>query len=136
MHLSRAETHICSGHNDKKIKVWNAKTREKLFQLDDAHSEPVSAVRFTPDERYIASASKDDSIKIWDIRQRKLLHSFENAQFRIGSYRTKLCVSNNSQYVICGTKDGHVVFYDLKLGACEDIIKNKHNASIVACEWF
>lgn len=33
MHISRSETHIVSGHNDGSIKVWNAKTKDRLFLL-------------------------------------------------------------------------------------------------------
>ena len=68
MHVSRSETQLFSGHNDCSIKVWNAKSKEPIFQINDAHADPVSCVRNTPDENYIVSMSKDDSIKIWDIR--------------------------------------------------------------------
>jgi WD40 repeat protein len=68
MHISRSEINMVSGHNDSSIKLWSTKSREKIFQIDEAHSEPVSCVRITPDELYIASMSKDDIIKIWDIR--------------------------------------------------------------------
>jgi len=124
MHISRSETNIVSGHNDCSIKVWNAKTKDMIYQLPDAHGDPVSCVRVTPDEQYIVSMAKDDSIKIWDIRMQKLLHNFESDHFKVGSIQNKLCVSPNSQYVVCGTKDGSIVFYDLKIGECESIIKD------------
>ena len=69
MHVSRSETYIVSGHNDCSIKAWNAKTKDSIFKIPDAHADPVSCVRVTPDENYIASTSKDDTIKIWDLRK-------------------------------------------------------------------
>ena len=36
--------------------------------FSDAHSEPVSSVKITPDGKYIVSTSQDSQIKVWDIR--------------------------------------------------------------------
>ena len=96
MHINRSETSLVTGHNDYSIRVWNVKTRESMFKFEDAHSEPVCCVRYTPDEQYICSTSKDNSIKIWDIRQQKLMHTFEHAQFTLGSTKSKFTISANS----------------------------------------
>jgi WD40 repeat protein len=96
MHISRSETYIATGHKDCSIRMWNAKTKESVFKLEDAHHDPVSCVRVTPDENYIVSTSKDDTIKVWDIRKQALLQTFEHEQFRLGSNNTKFCVSPNS----------------------------------------
>jgi len=69
MHLSRSEATLVSGHEDKSIRLWNAKTRESIYKFDEAHSDVVCCVRFTPDENYLVSASIDNTLKIWDIRQ-------------------------------------------------------------------
>jgi len=114
MHLSRSEQGIVTGHNDCSIRFWDAKTKlSNEFKLEDAHADPVSCVRITPDENYIVSTSKDDTIKVWDIRQQKLLHTFEHDKFKLGSNNSRLCVSPNSQYAICGTKDGGIFFLDI-----------------------
>ena len=44
----------------------------------DAHYEPVSSLKITPDELYIVSTSKDSTVKVWDIRQNKILFKFED----------------------------------------------------------
>lgn len=49
-HVSRSETYIVSGHKDTSIRVWNAKTRDSIFKLEDAHGDPVACVRMTPNE--------------------------------------------------------------------------------------
>jgi WD40 repeat protein len=135
MHVSRSETHVVSGHNDCSIKIWNSNTKEMIYQLADAHADPVSCVRVSADENCIVSMSKDDSIKIWDIRMQKLLHTFEHELFKVGSIQNKFCISPNSQYVVAGTKEGSIVFYDMKLGECEGIVKDQHKSQVIACEW-
>ena len=37
---------------------------------------------------------------------------------------------------MCGTKEGNIIFYDLKAGACEDIVRDQHKSQVVGCEWF
>ena len=122
MHISRSETNIGSGHKDGSIKVWDSKSKDQILKLEDAHSDPVACLRFTPEELYIVSTSRDDTIKVWDIRMRKMLHSFEHDIFKLGSHQNKLCVSPNGQYAVCGTKDGALIFFDIKKGECVDII--------------
>lgn len=95
MHVARSETNFVTGHTDS-IKMWSAKTRDLIFTLADAHTQPVCCAKFTQDERYIASTSKDSILKIWDVRQRKLLHEFQNEKFKIASNNVKLCISPNS----------------------------------------
>jgi WD40 repeat protein len=72
MHISRDEVSLVTGHNDRSIKVWDTKTKELQFTIDEAHGDPVSCVRFTPDEVSIVTTSKDDCIKVWDIRKRQI----------------------------------------------------------------
>lgn len=103
--------------------------------MPDAHSDPVACVRVTPDENYIVSTSKDDTIKIWDLRKQKLLQTFEHERFQLGSNNTRLCVSHNSQFVVCGTKSGSVIFYDLKARELVNIVSDQHKSQVVAVEW-
>ena len=134
-HVSRSETYVVSGHKDTSIRVWNAKTRGCVFKLEEAHGDPVVCVRMTPNENYIISTSKDDTIKIWDVRQRTLLDTFEHELFQLGSISTKFCVSPNSQYVVCGSKNGNMIFYDLKNKECTNIVQDQHKSQVVAVEW-
>lgn len=135
MHVSRSETYIVTGHNDCSIRLWNAKSKEQCFKIEDAHADPVSCVRITHDENYIVSTSKDDTIKVWDLRKHGIVHTFEHELFRLGSNTARLCTSPNSQYVICGSKQGNIIFYDLKAGEITNIIQDMHKSQVVACEW-
>lgn len=123
-HLSKSETYIVSGHKDTSIRVWNTKSKDCCFKIEDAHAMPVACVRITPNELQIISTSKDDTIKVWDLKQRTLLQTFEHEMFKLGSSTTKFCVSPNSQYVICGSKTGNVIFYDIKKQEVENIVQD------------
>ena len=95
----------------------------------------MSCVRFSPDETQIISTSKDDNLKVWDVRQQTLQHTFEHPHFKVGSAQLKFCISPDSRYVVCGTKEGGVVFYDAKKGECENIISDEHKSQVVCCAW-
>ena len=56
------------------------------------------------------------------------MSTFEHALFRLGSTKARFCISQNSQYVICGSKEGNIIFYDIKAGQCEDIIRDQHSS--------
>ena len=126
---------MVSGHNDCMIRVHDPKAKSLSFKIEEAHADPVSCVRFTPDERFIVSTSKDDVIKVWDLRTQKLANSFEHELFKLGSTQSKFGISPNSQFVACGTIDGYIVFYELKEGKCVDINREAHKSQVIACDW-
>ena len=134
MHICRSETMIATAHSQN-IKVFSAKTRESEFNLKDAHADIITCVRFANDENYLCSMSKDDTVKVWDVRMRKMLHELEHDKLRIASFNNKMCISPNSQYLVTGTMDGNIIYYDIKKGALEDIQIGKHKTNVVACEW-
>jgi len=95
MNLSRTESTIATGHNDS-IRLWSNKSFQSIMKFDDAHSGPISCLKFTTDDQYLISSSTDHSIKVWDIRQGKLLQTFEHDKLVIGSSSTKFCISPNN----------------------------------------
>jgi len=76
--------------------MFEIKSRDEILHFEDAHADPVSCVKFTPDENYIVSISKDDTLKVWDVRQRKLLNHFEDDLFHVGINQNSFCISPNS----------------------------------------
>ena len=122
MHISRSETNLATGHNDGSIKIHDPRVKDIANKISDAHADPVACVRISPDERYIVSASKDDTIKVWDYRSNLVVNQFEHELFKLGSTSSKFGISPNSQLVCCGSKDGNLIFYDIKEGKCIDII--------------
>ena len=72
----------------------------------------VTCARFTPDENYIVSTASDSVVKVWDVRQQTLMRSYEHDCMQC-SQKTKVGISPNSQYVVVGTREGHMVYLNL-----------------------
>ena len=114
MHIARSETALATGHNDGSIKIHDPRARDIVNKIPDAHADPVACVPFTPDERYIVSTSKDDTIKIWDYRSNMVVNQFEHELFKLGSNSSKFGISPSSQLICCGSKEGALIYYDIK----------------------
>ncbi|MCH87929.1 guanine nucleotide-binding protein subunit beta-like protein, partial [Trifolium medium] len=82
---------------------------------DDAHSDPVSCVRFSPNtlpQPAIVSASWDCTVKVWNMRNLKLRNTFTGHS---GSLNT-VAVSPDASLCASGGKDGFVNLWDLEEG--------------------
>ena len=53
------------------------------------------------------------------------------------SKQTKLCVSPNSQYVVVGTRDGHMVYIDLNDPGTnlDTVVRSQHPGPIIKVAW-
>lgn len=64
---------IVTGSDDCKVKVWDLRKISKKKSQDEFlwfswHNEPITSVRFQPNEEsVIAVASEDNSVSIWDM---------------------------------------------------------------------
>ena len=96
---------------------------------------PICSLRFTNDSKYLASLNLGGKLKIWDLRTQKLLHSCEHERLTVGSKYVRIGISRNNQYISCGSKDGSIIYYDVKCGEIEDILVGCHKQPVVACEW-
>jgi WD40 repeat protein len=59
----------------KRIKIWNLKTGEVVFTLDQPKFE-ISGVAFSPDNRLLAGAGADGIIKLWNVKSGREERSF------------------------------------------------------------
>jgi len=58
--------HLISLSNTKDLKLWNAKTNEKVATLK-GHTSVITACAFSPDGKRILSGSRDKTLTLWDI---------------------------------------------------------------------
>lgn len=63
---------LATGGDDKRVRLWNLKTRKELAVLN-GHLRSVTCVAFRPDGKTLASASADGTVKLWDIETLKEL---------------------------------------------------------------
>ncbi|ETO35078.1 hypothetical protein RFI_01995, partial [Reticulomyxa filosa] len=69
---------ICSGSEDKTVRVWNVETNKQI-QLFNGHSNVVGCARFSPYHYHnnhrtvVCSSSYDKTIRFWDIKDNQQL---------------------------------------------------------------
>ena len=126
--MSNNETYIVSGHHDSSVQLWNAKQKEVCFKVDKAHTQAVACVRMTQNDRYIVSSAMDDTVKVWDTRMQKCMQTFKHDLYQTGSNKAKFCLSPNGEFAICGSKNGNVVFYNIKRAETANIVQGQHKS--------
>eukprot|EP00794_Sanderia_malayensis_P016042 gene16042-17664_t len=78
---------------------------------DDCLGEPVTSVSFTNDGQCILVSSLDHTIRLMDRSSGEMLNSFKGHQN--STYKIDSCLSNNDCYVVSGSEDGRICFWDL-----------------------
>lgn len=104
---------IVSGSRDKTVKLWNTIGECKLT-IDDAHSDWVSCVRFSPNTEnpLIVSAGWDKSVKVWSLTNFKLKTDLSGHK----GYVNTVTVSPDGSLCASGGKDGVAMLWDLNEG--------------------
>lgn len=64
--------------SDNTVRLWDLATGETL-RVYSGHSNTVTAVALSPDERYVISASADATIRIWDKDSGQLLRQLSHS---------------------------------------------------------
>jgi len=71
--------------------------------IDEAHSDWIRSVSYSPNGRVLVSASYDNTMKIWDAETFELKHTFEQ------EYATRqLAISADSNFIVSANHDNPV----------------------------
>ena len=55
------------------IKLWDIDTGDELITLfDDAHTQPIQSIAWSPDGKRIVSGSMDRTVRVWDCQKHEL----------------------------------------------------------------
>ena len=106
---------IVSASRDRTIKLWNTLGECKFtIQEQDAHTDWVSCVRFSPNttQPTIVSASWDKTIKVWHLTNCKI----KNTLAGHSGYVNTVAVSPDGSLCASGGKDGVILLWDLAEG--------------------
>merc|ERR1719240_1707983 len=105
---------IVSGSRDKTIRLWNTLAECKYTITDDAHSDWVSQVRFSPSAKQplIVSCGWDKLVKVWNLNNCKLRY---NLAGHTGCLYT-VTISPDGSLCASGGKDGTVMLWDVNDG--------------------
>jgi guanine nucleotide-binding protein subunit beta-2-like 1 protein len=113
--ISPSNNMIMTGSRDSAIKIWNTRSECRYTVEDNAHTEPVSCVRFYHQTKpaICVSASWDRSIKVWDtLANMELIHTFTGHKSQI----TTLDMVIGDSFLASGSNDGHVMVWDMVRG--------------------
>jgi len=102
---------IVSGSRDRTIKLWNTLGQCKYTITEDAHTDWVSCVRFSPNvsNPIIVSAGWDRTVKVWNLANCKLKANHHGHN----GYLNTVTVSPDGSLCASGGKDGQAMLWDL-----------------------
>ncbi|KAG8951787.1 general transcription repressor [Tulasnella sp. 419] len=124
--------YVAAGSLDTVVRIWDVRD-ETLVERLRGHSDSVYDIAFTPDGKALFSASMDKTLKCWD-----LTPMLENDGSKTGqgeeSARSiefvghkdcvlSVAVTPNSAWVVSGSKDRNVLFWDTATGEAQSCFK-------------
>ena len=108
--ISRSGQYWAAASQRGEVRVWR-EAGQTLHLVWQAHTDMVTSIAFSPDERTLASGSFDNSVKLWDVESRALLWT---------GWHTKgpLCLAfaPDGSLLASGGHEATVRLWDAKLG--------------------
>ncbi|MBC8170234.1 MAG: TIR domain-containing protein [Anaerolineae bacterium] len=92
---------VAMGHDDNRVSVWNALTRQPVKELIGHHGK-ISGVSFSHDSAYIISGSYDNRVIVWDVATGQLLRTFIGHTTPV----TDVTISPDGKIVVSGSLTG------------------------------
>jgi len=112
--LSADDRQIITGSLDNQVKIWNTRSECKHTVDKNQHTDAVSCVKFyhAAKPAICVTASWDKTIKVWDNLYMTLMYTFTGHKAQI----TALDMVHGSSYLASGSRDGHIMVWDLVKG--------------------
>ncbi|KAL9239077.1 hypothetical protein vseg_013429 [Gypsophila vaccaria] len=135
---------IVGGIGDGSIQIWNIKAgwgSRPDAHLQKAHSDDITALKFSGDGRHLISRSFDCTLKVWDLRQFKQpLKVFEDLPNNYA--QTNIAFSPDEDLILTGTSverdsnvGGLLCFYDREKLELVSRLGISPTRSVVQCAW-
>lgn len=144
---------VAAGSLDTIVRIWDVHSGQLVERLK-GHRDSVYSVAFTPDGRGLVSGSLDKTLKYWDVqpllsRSRNGSISSKNGGPSPGNkeggvvektsqclmnftghkdYVLSVAVSHDGQWVVSGSKDRGVQFWDAKSAVVQCMLQGHKNS--------
>lgn len=93
------------------IYVWNINSRE-IAKTIEGHTDKVTCVKYSKDNKYIVSGSNDKNIKIWESGSGKEILNIDDHGYKVGS----VAISGDSKWVASSDMNESIKLWDLETG--------------------
>lgn len=105
------------GHQDKSIRLWDARDGKEILSISGIHQGPIHSVAFFPGRNALLTASRDDTLCVLDLAKpnepyRRLAHESYHAAFNWSAAD----VSPNGAFVAAPGHDGKVFVWSVDTG--------------------
>lgn len=138
---------IAAGSLDKTVRVWDSSTGFLVERLDsgnesgNSHQDSVYSVAFSTSGNQIASGSLDRTVKLWNLERKT--EGAQNGQSLgkksscevtyIGhkDFVLSVCSTPDSEYILSGSKDRGVIFWD-QLSGNPLLMLQGHRNSVIS----
>eukprot|EP00731_Ephydatia_muelleri_P024685 Em0016g956a len=88
-------TSIISGHLDKRIRFWDARTNAAASEI--ALPGKVTSLDHNPDRQLLLCCSRDDTLRLIDLRQNSIMSTFSTSGFKVGEDWSRGCFSASTE---------------------------------------
>jgi WD40 repeat protein/serine/threonine protein kinase len=126
--LSRDGERVATS-SGREAHVWDARTRERLFDLR-GHDGSVNSVEFSPDGRRLVTASYDGTVRLWDGVTGAQIRELKGHEQRVHHAG----FSPDGDRVVSSGRDRTVRLWDARTGASIAIFEG-HQADVYAAEF-
>ncbi|CAK85783.1 unnamed protein product (macronuclear) [Paramecium tetraurelia] len=106
---SPSEGVLAFGGKDRLIKLWAIKQNES-FEIQQAHSNPITSIAYSQDGQLLASAS-DAPIFLWDVIDKKLIIQLKKHETQVKCLEFSHC----SKYLVSGDNDGIKILWNIEI---------------------
>ncbi|KAG6894392.1 hypothetical protein C0992_006292, partial [Termitomyces sp. T32_za158] len=140
---------------DETIRIWDVATGVLIKRLQ-GHKDTVYSIAFTPDGRGLVSGSLDKTLKYWDITaltagwdddmllKKPVECTMDFVGHKVGvssghwrrvdlqqDYVLSVSVSHDGQWVVSGSKDRRVQFWDMRNATLQFVLQGHTNSVVV-----
>jgi WD40 repeat protein len=78
------------------------------------HTEGITSICISADNRLALSASRDKSVRLWDVQSGQCLRTFEGHTSSVNS----VCFSSDHTWALSGSSDHSIILWEIATGRC------------------
>ncbi|OAX40179.1 WD40 repeat-like protein [Rhizopogon vinicolor AM-OR11-026] len=129
---------VAAGSLDTFVRIWDVATGMLIERLR-GHRDSVYSVAFMPDGKGLISGSLDKTLKYWDISSLVASKNLAaNSQCTMNfqghtDYVLSVTASHDGQWIVSGSKDRSVQFWDSRTGTMQCVLQG-HKNSVIAVD--